>query len=432
MLIYFHADVVHAVVRALAARLRPGGWLLLGQRSRIRPSPPSCIPVSLPAPPPIAAWTTTRRRPPRSRRPPGNHCPSRRRPSRRRRSRVVVPRPARSRKHRPAPHPEPGLPPRRPAGAGRCRDLEGGWMPAARPCAPRRPTRACASTRVCSPGRGDDRRKPREPFAGRSTFDKGFVMAHYHLGLTLIAAGRTEAVRPLPGQRPAARRRPAGRHGPARGDGLTAGLLRETAAPLLAAGAAVTTGPGPPGRRIGPRPGARRGFGSTSAPPPRPPRRRGAGRREPPRAAVPAGPELFGLPWRRSPRFRPRGPAPRSRARRRRWSGCRAATASWSASSISPPASASPGAGHRRGRSRRAAAAARHRGSRCGSPARWAPSTRPLTRPRAGRRATPSRARPRRRRGARLLDHLDALLRPYLAGARGTAPPERHPPFHRA
>ncbi|PIK69979.1 protein-glutamate methyltransferase, partial [Methylobacterium frigidaeris] len=70
-------------------------------------------------------------------------------------------------------------------------------------------------------------------FRGALYLDKGFIMAHYHLGLTLIAAGRAEAGRRavanalrLAAALPAEAELPEG-------DGLTAAELRGAARPFL-------------------------------------------------------------------------------------------------------------------------------------------------------------------------------------------------------
>ncbi len=70
-------------------------------------------------------------------------------------------------------------------------------------------------------------------FRGALYLDKGFVMAHYHLGLTLIAAGRREA-----GRRAVANALRLAATLPAEatlpeGDGLTAADLSGAARPLL-------------------------------------------------------------------------------------------------------------------------------------------------------------------------------------------------------
>jgi chemotaxis protein methyltransferase CheR len=244
VLIYFHADVVQAVVRALAARLRPGGWLLLGHAE---PNPAFAAflhPVSLPgtaayrrlddddeapaAPePPPAAWeplpvpAAPLPLPPTPEPPPP--------------VRAVVP--------RPAPAPEPAMPaePESPLAALRALadagDLDGGWQACrealrAAPTDPR--LRFYEGLLARARGRPEEAERA---FRGALYLDKGFVMAHYHLGLTLIAAGRTEAGRRalvnalrlaegLPGETVLPE-----------GDGLTAGLLRDTAGPLLDAAA---------------------------------------------------------------------------------------------------------------------------------------------------------------------------------------------------
>ncbi len=55
VLIYFHPDVVQALVRALAQRLRPAAGCCWAMPSRTRPSRSSCKPSRCRAPPPIAA-----------------------------------------------------------------------------------------------------------------------------------------------------------------------------------------------------------------------------------------------------------------------------------------------------------------------------------------------------------------------------------------
>ncbi len=74
-------------------------------------------------------------------------------------------------------------------------------------------------------------------FRGAVYLDKGFVMAHYHLGLTLIAAGRREAgCRALANALRLAAGLPAQESLP-EGDGLTPADLVAAARPFLGAGA---------------------------------------------------------------------------------------------------------------------------------------------------------------------------------------------------
>lgn len=240
VLIYFHPDVVQALVRALAQRLRPGGWLLLGHAEPNPAFAEFLDPVSLPGtaayrrrgdgmlpdmgPPPAAlpepvpdtAWMPLL--PPTAPEP----APAPR----------LVP-------ETPAPIPattEGASPPgalalvRALADAG---DLEASWQ-ACRAALGQDPTDPCLRYYEGLLARA--RARPDEAeraFRGALYLDKGFVMAHYHLGLTLIAAGRREA-----GRRAVANALRLAATLPAEavlpeGDGLTAGDLSGAARPLL-------------------------------------------------------------------------------------------------------------------------------------------------------------------------------------------------------
>ncbi|MFH6782241.1 MULTISPECIES: CheR family methyltransferase [Methylobacterium] len=248
VLIYFHPDVVQALVRALAQRLRPGGWLLLGHAEpnpafsefleavslpgtaayrrpedgampEARPGlpPPALVlPPVLPAPAADLAWAPLL--PPRI--PPPSQADPASAPSR---------------------PPAPDLPPgplalvRTLADAG---DLDASWQ-------------ACRAALVQDPTDprlryyegllARARARPEEAeraFRGALYLDKGFVMAHYHLGLTLIAAGRGEA-----GRRAVANAVRLAASLPAdaalpEGDGLTAADLAGAARPFLGGEAA--------------------------------------------------------------------------------------------------------------------------------------------------------------------------------------------------
>ncbi|WP_279356783.1 CheR family methyltransferase [Methylobacterium indicum] len=245
VLIYFHPDVVQALVRALARRLRPGGWLLLGHAE---PNPAfaeflEAVPLpgtaayrrpgegavpDLPPPPaqpdpvPDAA--------------PGFHsiwAP------------LLPPEPAapdvataETPTHEPRTAPLPAPPPeggplatvRALADAG---DLEASWQ-ACRVALGQAPTDP--RLRYYEGLLARARARPEEAeraFRGALYLDKGFVMAHYHLGLTLVAAGRTEA-----GRRAIANALRLAAHLPAdailpEGDGLTAADLSGAARPFL-------------------------------------------------------------------------------------------------------------------------------------------------------------------------------------------------------
>ncbi|MEH3144988.1 MAG: protein-glutamate methyltransferase [Methylobacterium frigidaeris] len=236
VLIYFHADIVQAVVRALAARLRPGGWLLLGHAE---PNPAFATflhPVSLPGtaayrrpdegeappapePPPEPAWAPLPLPPP----PLITAAPPRR-----------VPPPSAVRPPVPPPR-EDGSPLdalRALADAG---DLDGGWRACqeALRTAPTDPRlRYYEGLLARARARPDEAERA---FRGALYLDKGFVMAHYHLGLTLIAAGRAEAGRrSLANALRLAHGLPGDTVLP-EGDGLTAALLHDTTRPLLEA-----------------------------------------------------------------------------------------------------------------------------------------------------------------------------------------------------
>lgn len=243
VLIYFHPDVVQALVRALAARLRPGGWLLLGHAEPNPAFAEFLEAVSLPG-------TAAYRRPEDGAVPEGQayRLPDLAAPPA---LPEVAPTPdtAWAPLLPPQADPAPAPPPKPPA-------------PPLGPAAPPGPlalVRALAdagdldaSWRACRAALGQDPTDPRlryyegllarararpdeaeRAFRGALYLDKGFVMAHYHLGLTLIAAGRGEA-----GRRAVANavRLAAGLPGDAalpEGDGLTAAELSGAARPFL-------------------------------------------------------------------------------------------------------------------------------------------------------------------------------------------------------
>ncbi|MCF4125896.1 CheR family methyltransferase [Methylobacterium sp. SyP6R] len=239
VLIYFHPDVVQALVRALAQRLRPGGWLLLGhaepnpafaeflqavslpgtaayrrredgREDRMAPDIGPPLPA-WPEPVPDAAWMPLL--------PPTG----------------PVPEPARFVPAMPAPAPVavpegPVTVVRALADAG---DLEASWQ-ACRAALLQDPTdprlRYYEGLLARARARPDEAERA---FRGALYLDKGFVMAHYHLGLTLIAAGRREA-----GRRAVANALRLAATLPAEatlpeGDGLTAADLSGAARPLL-------------------------------------------------------------------------------------------------------------------------------------------------------------------------------------------------------
>ncbi|TGD93894.1 CheR family methyltransferase [Methylobacterium nonmethylotrophicum] len=209
VLIYFHPDTVQALVRALAQRLRPGGWLLLGHaepnpafaefldavslpgtaayrrpEDGAAPGLPADLPAALPPPlarpAPIldATWVPLL--------PPTAPAPA--------------PRPPRRLSLPPAPPVEPAAAAdtsrlaavRALADAG---DLDASWR-ACRAALGQDPTdprlRYYEGLLARARARPDEAERA---FRGALYLDKGFVMAHYHLGLTLIAAGRAEAGR---------------------------------------------------------------------------------------------------------------------------------------------------------------------------------------------------------------------------------------------
>ncbi|WP_410823749.1 CheR family methyltransferase [Methylobacterium oryzisoli] len=250
VLIYFHPDTVTAVVRALAARLRPGGWLLLGH-AEPNPSFSEILdPVSLPG-------TAAYRRPPEERAsepvpaappppdpaapapPPTRRAPIRApRPQAHPQARAPVRSPARVQARPAAPAPAAPDTPlaavRRLADAG---DLDASWQ-ACRAALQADPTDA--RLRLYEGLLARARARPEEAeraFRGAVYLDKGFVMAHYHLGLTLIAAGRREAgCRALANALRLAAGLPAQESLP-EGDGLTPADLVAAARPFLGAGA---------------------------------------------------------------------------------------------------------------------------------------------------------------------------------------------------
>ncbi|KMO22130.1 CheR family methyltransferase [Methylobacterium platani] len=259
VLIYFHPDTVQALVRALAQRLRPGGWLLLGHAE---PNPAFADFLQVVSLPGTAAY----RRPEdgatedgAATRPPTNPLLP-----------PVPPEPAWA----PLLPPQAELPGARngadllsvPAGreGPRPSTSADGLVPRVEPGAdvppgPLASVRALAdagdldaSWRACRAALGEDPTDPRlryyegllarararpdeaeRAFRGAVYLDKGFVMAHYHLGLTLIAAGRAEA-----GRRAVANAVRLAASLPAdavlpEGDGLTAADLSGAARPFL-------------------------------------------------------------------------------------------------------------------------------------------------------------------------------------------------------
>ncbi|MGY2048804.1 CheR family methyltransferase [Methylobacterium sp. JK268] len=237
VLIYFHPDTVTAVVRALAARLRPGGWLLLGHAEPNPAFAEFLAPVSLPG-------TAAYRRPEQAEDEPAPAPPD---------PEPAAFQPAR-RPARPVPR-RPVSPPVRPsalpapphvgadalaavralADAG---DLEAAWR-ACREALREDPTDARLRFYEGLVARA--RARPDEAeraFRGAIYLDKGFVMAHYHLGLTLIARGHeAPGLRALRNALALAAALPPEADLP-EGDGLTAARLADAARPLLEAGGA--------------------------------------------------------------------------------------------------------------------------------------------------------------------------------------------------
>ncbi|WP_414468137.1 CheR family methyltransferase [Methylobacterium currus] len=242
VLIYFHPDVVQALVRALAQRLRPGGWLLLGHAEPNPAFAEFLEPVSLPGtaayrrpedggipdmspppalPEPVPDWAPLLPpMPPAPSPPPPRPLPAK-------------PVPARVATSRPTDTPLATV--RALADAG---DLEASWQ-ACRAALGRDPTdprlRYYEGLLARARARPDEAERA---FRGALYLDKGFVMAHYHLGLTLIAAGRAEAGRRavanalrLAAALPAEAELPEG-------DGLTAAELSGAARPFLGGEAA--------------------------------------------------------------------------------------------------------------------------------------------------------------------------------------------------
>ncbi|AWN50113.1 protein-glutamate methyltransferase [Methylobacterium terrae] len=239
VLIYFHPDTVQALVRALAERLRPGGWLLLGHAE---PNPafaefleavslpgtaayrrpadgalPDLPPPALPEPVPDTTWAPLL--------PP------------------AVPAAEASHRHAPPSRPAPAAPARMPAATD-------GPLAAVRALADAGDLDA--SWRACRAALGQDPTDPRlryyegllararsrpeeaeRAFRGALYLDKGFVMAHYHLGLTLIAAGRDEAGRRAVANAVRLAARLPGDAVLPEGDGLTAAELAGAARPFL-------------------------------------------------------------------------------------------------------------------------------------------------------------------------------------------------------
>ncbi|TNC13785.1 protein-glutamate methyltransferase [Methylobacterium terricola] len=243
VLIYFHPDVVQALVRALAQRLRPGGWLLLGHAEPNPSFSEFLDAISLPG-------TAAYRRPEDGARPEAQPYPP---PNL---AALQVP-------PDPAPAPDttwaPLLPPKATSPAAPPAPASKADLTADSPPGPLALVRSLAdagdldaSWRACRAALGQDPTDPRlryyegllarararpdeaeRAFRGALYLDKGFIMAHYHLGLTLIAAGRGEA-----GQRAVANavRLAAGLPGDAplpEGDGLKAADLAGAARPLL-------------------------------------------------------------------------------------------------------------------------------------------------------------------------------------------------------
>ncbi|GJD63037.1 CheR family methyltransferase [Methylobacterium frigidaeris] len=233
VLIYFHPDVVQALVRALAQRLRPGGWLLLGHAEPNPAFAEFLQAVSLPG-------TAAYRRPDEGEVPDFTPPPS---PPEPLTDWVPLLPPA-----LPAPEtPPPRLVPAKPEPAPVATD---GPLATVRALADAGDLEA--SWRACRAALGQDPADPRlryyegllarararpdeaeRAFRGALYLDKGFIMAHYHLGLTLIAAGRAEAGRRavanalrLAAALPAEAELPEG-------DGLTAAELRGAARPFL-------------------------------------------------------------------------------------------------------------------------------------------------------------------------------------------------------
>ncbi|MFE1600598.1 CheR family methyltransferase [Methylobacterium sp. ID0610] len=236
VLIYFHPDTVTAVVRALASRLRPGGWLLLGHAEPNPAFAEILRPVSLPG---TAAYRRQEAEeaeeaeaaapvPPE----PAAPAPPPLRPVRARTRPLLPPRRPLPAEPPPAPDPDRLATVRDLADAG---DLDASWR-ACRAALQADPTDA--RLRFYEGLLARARARPDEAeraFRGAVYLDKGFVMAHYHLGLTLIAAGRAEA-----GRRAIANAlRLAAALAPeaplAEGDGLTAARLADAAQPLLGA-----------------------------------------------------------------------------------------------------------------------------------------------------------------------------------------------------
>ncbi|AWN54057.1 protein-glutamate O-methyltransferase CheR [Methylobacterium sp. 17Sr1-1] len=255
VLIYFHPDVVQALVRALAQRLRPGGWLLLGHAEPNPAFAEFLEPVSLPG---TAAY----------RRPDDGEMPDF--ASAQGLVRGLVPGLA-----EPVPDWVPLLPPALPTPeTPLASETVACKTPPPRPVttkpapiasdSPLATVRALAdagdleaSWRACRAALGQDPTDPRlryyegllarararpdeaeRAFRGALYLDKEFVMAHYHLGLTLIAAGRAEAGRrAVANALRLAARLPAGAELP-EGDGLTAADLSGAALPFLGGEAA--------------------------------------------------------------------------------------------------------------------------------------------------------------------------------------------------
>ncbi|MBO1079363.1 CheR family methyltransferase [Roseomonas haemaphysalidis] len=233
VLIYFDPAVVPALVRQLAARLQPGGWLLLGHAE---PSPAFAAflePVSLPG---TAAWRRAAGElpplpaaappPPPAAPPPAAWAPLPPPPS----PRAATP-PA---PQPPAPHPAPDL-----LSLVRLRADLGDLSGAAA---------ACRDGLQHNPGdaalhyydgllaaAAGERDRAERGFRRAIALRQDFAMAHYQLGLLLLAGGQRQ-----PGRRAvAAAARIAGTlPGDAplpEGDGLSASALRATARLQLAA-----------------------------------------------------------------------------------------------------------------------------------------------------------------------------------------------------
>ncbi|KAA2212143.1 protein-glutamate O-methyltransferase CheR [Pseudoroseomonas oryzae] len=191
VLIYFHPDVVRQVVRALAERLRPGGWLLLGHAE---PNPAFAEFLQLVELPGTVAYRrpVEGKAPPLPTNPPDAPVPMMPPPPA---TRLPLP----AMRHRPAPEP---LPQRPEPGAGAA-----GFLRQAREAADRDDLAAAAA--ACNAGLkaaptdpllhhldGLVARAQGQPAAAEAAFRRAiylrrdFAMAHYQLGLLLLDEGR--------------------------------------------------------------------------------------------------------------------------------------------------------------------------------------------------------------------------------------------------